>query len=232
MDKQIEHYIHQYRLDEILSEELLYSLTLHTYQKKEFLMRSGEELTRILFLVKGKASTGFSTRHGRFALHSFLFPMDLIGDVEVLHGFPIINDVQAVTDVECLSLCLRTHREQLCHDEKFLYYLSRELSRKLKNSNQNSSVSMMYPVENRLASYLIAASTEGIFQDNQQESASMIGCSYRQFQRTLQQFVIKGYLKKEYKGCYRLMNPTALEKLGEDVYILHDDVIKNEENVQ
>lgn len=220
MDKKIRNYIERYQMNEILSEELLQGLTLHTFHNKDMMMHSGDELKQILFLVKGKATTGFSTKHGRFSLHSFLTPLEIIGDVEVLHHDLIINDVQAISEVECLGLPLDVYREQLKQDRKFLYYLSRELSRKLKISNQNASISMMYPVENRLASYLIAASNQGVFQENQQESASMIGCSYRQFQRTLHQFLTLGYLRKEHKGCYRILNYPALEKLGEDVYIL------------
>lgn len=73
---------------------------------------------------------------------------------------------------------------------KYLGYIA---TMKLYHSNLNNSISVNYPVENRLASYLISCHHEKIIDENFVSVAEMIGCSYRQLQRTLNDFIKKIY---------------------------------------
>lgn len=54
--------------------------------------------------------------------------------------------------------------------------------------------------------------------DNFVQVAKMIGCSYRQLQRTLKQFCQLGYINKVKHGIFKITNLKALEELGKDIY--------------
>ena len=48
------------------------------------------------------------------------------------------------------------YEDILLHDLIFMRYLARTLSNRLYHANHNTAISINYPVENRLASYLIS----------------------------------------------------------------------------
>ena len=130
----------------------------------------------------------------------------------------VVNEVTALSEVITLQLPLVRCEQSLRQDVRFLQYLVSELSEKLKNSNRNASISLSYPVENRLASYLMAVCERDVFQEDHGEVSSMIGCSYRQLQRCLSQFCEQGLLCKCEKGVYRINNRKQLQTLGQDIY--------------
>ena len=83
--------------------------------------------------------------------------------------------------------------------------IAKNLASKLSKSTQNQSISLNYPVENRLAAYFIVSHKNSIVQDNFVVVAELIGCSYRQLQRVLKLFLDKKYIKKIKRGkmCIR-----------------------------
>lgn len=100
----------------------------------------------------------------------------------------------------------------------FMKTIAKNLASKLSKSTQNRSISLNYPVENRLAAYFIVSHKKGIIQDNFVIVAELIGCSYRQLQRVLQLFLDKNYIKKVKRGTYQIIDLNTLNQLGEDVY--------------
>ena len=104
------------------------------------------------------------------------------------------------------------------YDVFFMKAIAKNLASKLSKSTQNQSISLNYPVENRLAAYFIVSHKDYIVQDNFVVVAELIGCSYRQLQRVLQLFLDKKYIKKIKRGTYQIIDLNALNLLGEDVY--------------
>lgn len=80
---------------------------------------------------------------------------------------------------------------------------------------------MNYPVKNRLASYLIACQDDMMIEDNFVLVAEMIGCSYRQLQRVLNNFCQKQYISKRKRSCYQILDVSSLQQLSQDLYFLH-----------
>ena len=56
----------------------------------------------------------------------------------------------------CLGISISLYQDFILNDFIFMRYLAETIAHKLYNSNQNSSISINYPVENRLASYLVS----------------------------------------------------------------------------
>ena len=110
------------------------------------------------------------------------------------------------------------YHEILMNDVFFMKTIAKNLASKLSKSTQNQSISLNYPVENRLAAYFIVSHKNSIIQDNFVVVAELVGCSYRQLQRVLQLFLDKKYIKKIKRGTYQIIDLNALNLLGEDVY--------------
>ena len=165
MEKTAAAYIRKYRLDQILEERHVSMLELKTWKRRDILLHADTELHHLLFLVEGKAKTSYISANGQTVLHSFLYPLSILGEVELWKQMPVLNEVTALSEVITLQLPLVRCEQSLRQDVRFLQYLVSELSEKLKNSNRNASISLSYPVENRLASYLMAVCERDVFQE-------------------------------------------------------------------
>lgn len=126
-----------------------------------------------------------------------------------------------------LSFCypLNIVREKLLKDAKFLRYVCDSLGRKLQSSSNNNSINLLYPLENRLASYILAAKEEiivdnkkaYIFNEKLTELAELLGTSYRHLLRTINALINKGVISKE-NGYYKILDKKLLKTLSVGVY--------------
>ena len=89
----------------------------------------------------------------------------------------------------------------------------------------NSSINQLYPLENRLASYINESiiyneNEENLyidFDENLVNIAELLGSSYRHLLRTFNILCKKGVLEKE-DGKYKVINKFLLKDLAGDLY--------------
>ena len=89
----------------------------------------------------------------------------------------------------------------------------------------NSSINLLYPLENRLASYINESLVYGEneenlyidFDENLINIADLLGSSYRHLLRTFNTLCKKGVLEREC-GKYKVINKTLLKELAGDLY--------------
>ena len=216
----MEQYLNLIQEKHILSPQNIEHLELCTFKKGEYILHQGDKLEYVYILVKGKVKTCRNTLNGLSFLTSITYPLNIFGEVELLHNELVSNDIIAIEDSVFLRISNLLYHDELIHDQAFIQYIASSLAFKLYKINQNISVSINYPVENRLASYLVSCEVNHIVEDNFVSVAQMIGCSYRQLQRTLGIFVEKGYIEKIHRGTIQIINDEALKQLGQDLYIL------------
>ena len=204
-------YLNELKKLEILHVDNYQYIEIKKLNKDEYLLHQGEKLNYIYILLRGKVKVNHINANGNSMLCSFNSPYSIIGDLEFITQSPIINNVIAYEDCICATISLSKYHEILMNDIFFMKTIAKNLASKLSKSTQNQSISLNYPVDNRLAAYFIV-------QDNFVVVAELIGCSYRQLQRVLQLFLDKKYIKKIKRGTYQIVNLNALNLLGEDVY--------------
>lgn len=152
----IEYYIKLYELEKIFSLEMNEYMELYKFNKNEYICREEEYLDNMFFLVDGKAKVSKHLENGKSLLLSFYNPLKIIGDVEFINNNKTDCSVQAIRDTYCIGIKLEIVRSKLVNDCKFLLNVCDYLSEKLRNDSNNSSINLLYPLENRLASYIIA----------------------------------------------------------------------------
>lgn len=211
---------------EILKNENMMDTTCCTYfelcefEKGDYILCQGQTLEYLYIMMNGHIKSCHTTANGTTFLHAFSKPIAVIGEIEFLGHNLVINDVLALEKTICLRISMALYEDILLNDLKFMRYLAKTISSKLHESNNNSSISVNYPVENRLASYLIACHENLFIKQNFVQVAEMIGCSYRQLQRTLNEFCQKKYIVKITRGQFKILDPNTLKKLGQDLYYL------------
>ena len=211
-------YLNELKKLEILHVDNYQYIEIKKLNKDEYLLHQGEKLNYIYILLRGKVKVNHINANGNSMLCSFNSPYSSIGDLEFITQSPIINNVTAYEDCICATIFLSKYHEILMNDVFFMKAIAKNLASKLSKSTQNQSISLNYPVENRLAAYFIVSHKDYIVQDNFVVVAELIGCSYRQLQRVLQLFLDKKYIKKIKRGTYQIIDLNALNLLGEDVY--------------
>lgn len=217
-------YVERHGLADILSADLLASIRLQSYAPGEHIIRKGEPVHDLLFFVEGRAKVYSQMDNGSSLLLRFYRPFDILGDVELFAYDRYFLDVEAITASACLAVASESIKKAAGRNSRLLIYLCGRLGAKLVESNSSAAINLLYPVENRLASYLLAmmegpSAHAGLAMgtDNLGELAEILGTSYRQLARVVRSFREEGILATE-RGRIRVLDSRKLLPLARDLY--------------
>lgn len=218
-------YIKKYRISEMFSNDLEEYMELIAFEKGEYLSRDGEYIEHLLFLVKGKAKVYINLENGKALLLCFYYPFMLFGDLELVSQKPASTNTVVIDEVHCIALPLNKVREELLKDSRLMGCVCASLGDKLERASKNGTINLLYPLENRVASYIIATmekvqAEDKLFQFNENLTtfAELLGTSYRHLLRTLNKLVDQGLLQK-IKGGYMIIDEETLRRLAADIYM-------------
>ncbi|KGX92378.1 Crp/Fnr family transcriptional regulator [Pontibacillus halophilus JSM 076056 = DSM 19796] len=177
----------------------------------------GDHLHSMYFLVKGKVKIYTTTEEGKSLILRFKTPFAVIGDLEYIRGGDVFNEVECVMDSLLLAVpfqILRRHEQERI---EFYHFLLDIMTEKFYTESHASSLNMMYPVDVRLASYLLSLSEDGFgtmyYEEmrtaNLKELADLIGTSYRHLNRVIERFVSDGLLRRE-RGTLTVLDRAKL----------------------
>lgn len=221
----IESYYNELNMQDIFINDIKNDMRLLKFDKHEYLIREDEDLEYLLFFIQGKAKVFKTLPNGRSLLLAFYKPFRVIGDIEVIKNQSATGTIQALSTCYCLGIPMEKSRLELIKDRKFLKFICESLAEKLAAVSMNSSINLLYPLENRLASYInesivYAENEENLyidFDENLINIADLLGCSYRHLLRTFNSLCKKGVLERVH-GKYKVINKTLLKELAGDLY--------------
>lgn len=222
----IDNYYNELKLHKLFDKDMKENIKLFKYERNEYLCQEGEDMPYFLFLIEGKAKLFKTLPNGRAVLLSFYKPLKVIGDIEIIKNQATSGSIQALTECYCLAIDMKKARHELTNDKKFLKFTCESLAEKLSVISMNSSINLLYPLENRLASYInellvnvkdFDSSQYINFDENLVDLAELLGSSYRHLLRTLNGLCKKCVLEKDDIG-YRVINHQLLIELSGDLY--------------
>jgi CRP/FNR family putative post-exponential-phase nitrogen-starvation transcriptional regulator len=215
-----EGYVRRYSLDRLLSPELLEALRPLVRGPGELILRAGEEVRELYFFVEGRIKVYSTMENGKSILAAFYSPFDVLGEAELFSSPAFTLSVEALGPVVCLGLPLAAIKRAAERNCRLFMYLCGRLGSKLSDRIVAESINLRYPVENRLASYLLATCDgEGgiLGTDDLGELADFIGASYRQLGRSVRRFREEGILEAS-RGRIRVLDKAKLTPLARDLY--------------
>jgi len=219
--KELEYYIEKFDIDSMFEKDMKKHMELHLFSKGEQIYNAGAKADYIYFIVKGKFKVLTAQKNGKSILLRFYQPFQMLGDIELLGYVDPLCNLEALNEVICLGISVEVIRTQCMEDTKFLRFVAKSLAQKLIESSTSSSINISYPLENRLASYLLAISPEenivGIATNKLTEMAGFLGTSYRHLSRTLNKLYSKNLIRKE-NNYIEILDREELEKLAGDLY--------------
>ncbi|SKC85214.1 cyclic nucleotide-binding domain-containing protein [Maledivibacter halophilus] len=219
-------YFKKYNIDNIFKENIVDTMRLHTFNRGEHVCKAHEKMDYFYLLVEGKVKIYTLLKNGKSLLLRFYTPLQVMGDIEFVNGDLTACDVEAVENVTCIAIPMKLLKNTAANDVKFLQFICKTLGSKLYNASYWNAINLLYPLENRLASYFLAIMNNDenytmpfseIETDKLTDIAELLGTSYRHLNRTLNSLCHKGLLKKE-KNTIVILDKEGLEKLAGDLY--------------
>ncbi|WP_429351152.1 Crp/Fnr family transcriptional regulator [Paenibacillus sp. 4624] len=224
--QQIIDHLKQYQLEAVFHEHLRPHMTLCQFEKCELICREGEASEYLYVLVEGKIKIFTTSPQDKTLVLCFKTPLEVVGDIEYVRESNIVNTVQAVSPVVMLRIHYRWLTELASDYAPLLQFLLKIISHKFYIDSNFSNFNLMYPVDVRLASYLLSISTdeggtvmhEELDAFNLTDIANLIGTSYRHLNRVIQKLCADGYIQRD-QGLIRIKNRAGLRHIaGHNIY--------------
>ncbi|MCM3572355.1 cyclic nucleotide-binding domain-containing protein [Mesobacillus subterraneus] len=224
--EQIERYLRSYKVETLFTDEIIPYLNLFEFQKGEQICSQGEPVEYLYILVKGKVKIFTTSEEGKTLILSFKTPIEVIGDIEYVQEIDTINTVEAVSSVVMIGVRQTVVRRFLKDHSPFLQFLLKIIARKFYIKSQFMRHNILYPVETRLASYLVSVAYDEnealvngkVSTSNLTDIANLIGTSYRHLNRVIKDFCIKGMVERN-NGAIVIKDLEGLKSLAkEDLY--------------
>lgn len=224
--EKLHHYLHTHQIESIFNEQLIPHLSLYSFEQGELICSQGEATEILYILVKGKVKIYTTSQEGKTIILSFKTPLEVIGDIEYVQGIDIINTVEAVSPIHMIGIEHRWLKKYGRDYAPLLQFLLDIITRKFSIKSSSLSYHLMYPVEVRLASYLLSVSydeADSLFKweittGGLIDAANLIGTSYRHLNRVIKQFCNNGLLERN-KGFILVKDREGLRKLArENIY--------------
>ncbi len=221
----IDRYISKYHIDEVFTKDMEPYMVLLFYRKNEYMFKEGADIDYLLFIVEGKAKVFTTVSNGKSLLLCFYPESRVLGDIEIFEDRTATNNVQAIEDSYCIGISRENVSLHLLNDSKFLRFICSSLGQKLNRCAKNSAINLLYSLENRLASYILAASEVShkngpalpTFNENLSELSELLGTSYRHLHRALNSLCGKGVIRKISCG-YEITDSSEIKRLAADLY--------------
>ena len=202
--ERLNYYLRVYQLESIFNEQVTPHLSLYSFDQGELICAQGEPSQYIYVLVKGKLKIYTTSAEGRALILSFTTPLAVIGDIEYVQGIDFINTVEAVSTGCMIGVKYEWLKKYGQDDSAFLQFLLQIITHKFYIKSNSLSFNLMYPVEVRLASYLLAVSfdeSNSLFKGqlstvNLKDAANLIGTSYRHMNRVIQKLCAEGLIER------------------------------------
>lgn len=207
-------YLKEHSISHLFSFPIEEFIQIHEYQRDEWIIQEGKRPSFLFYMMEGKAKIYVTHQNGKVSLINFINTNDFFGEMELLNDLNNTKGIQATTKTICYALPIQHYRKQLLEDAKFLRELTNFLSTKAAHMASRYSQSLAFPLENRLADFILETADEGIYKEKHVTVCDYLGVSYRHLLHVLTQFCEKNYLQKKGR-VYRIEQYDSLYNLAQ-----------------
>lgn len=214
--EQLEESSHHFPLSDYFSFDISPYTSIVKFDSGESILNEGTNPDFLYYLIDGRAKLFLSQGNGRISLINFLHGPCFIGEMELLGAQKTANGVTAITPCTCYAIHIGKCRSQILNDTKFLRFLCLFLSQKAINNTYHYSKNQSYPLDARLANFILLTSCNRLYREQHTEVSEFLGVTYRHLLYVLADFVKRGFLKKTKQGYY-IHDINALRKIADRI---------------
>lgn len=187
------------------------------FESDDRIMEEGEKPTYLYYLTEGRAKLFLSHENGRISLINFLDAPCFMGEMELLGAQEMANGITAITPCTCYAIHVDECREKLLNDTTFLRHICLFLGQKAIGNTANYSRNQSYPLEVRLANFILLTMRGRYYREKHTEVSEFLGVTYRHLLYVLADLVKRGLLQKTASGYY-VEDVEEMKRLAGDLY--------------
>ncbi|EIJ82092.1 transcriptional regulator [Bacillus methanolicus PB1] len=203
-------YLQEHKLDELFNDEVIKGMELYQLSRGEILCSNGDKLEQMFFLVKGKLKIFTTLPNGKSLLLRFNTPLSIIGDIEFTTRYEVKVNVESVFESKLIGVSFELLHKHFYNNPEFLRFILEKVSYKLYSFSNITSLNLLYPLENRLASYLLSIMYHEnnflFYEDMRSEKltdvADLLGTSYRHLNRVIKKMCSESIIERTKEGLY------------------------------
>lgn len=218
-------YVQKYRLNDNFSRDMSDFMKLYSYDKGEHVLRNGDPIKTLYFVVKGKLKVYSAIENGKTILLRFYTPLSIFGDLELFNDYDVKSNIESVSPVTLIGISFSDIDLYARDDSVFLRFILKNICRKLYTMSNSSSLNQTLPFINRFASYLISIASdennlhinEDIKTDKLGDLATFLGVSYRHLNRVISELCSKGIIERTSTGL-AILDYKSLKELSVGFY--------------
>ncbi len=176
-------------------------------RRGEVLFVEGDEGDRLYIITEGKIKLGHSSEDGRESLLAILGPGEMIGELTLFDPGPRSTTATAVSPASMLCLEHSDLVQILDTNPEVAKHLLRALAQRLRRTNESLSDLVFSDVPGRVAKALLdlaerfgTQSDDGVHVPHdltQEELAQLVGASRETVNKSLADFVSRGWIRLE-----------------------------------
>nr|WP_232337081.1 Crp/Fnr family transcriptional regulator [Lysinibacillus timonensis] len=201
--------------------DVLEQLQYRIYQTNEYILKTGDEIDGLYFLIEGKYYVSSIEITGKELLLRYSKKPAILGDIEIFEQCTIQSNCIAAEVCEFIFVPLVIYNHYLKNNVGFTQLLLKELAYKLKTCTISSRVNALSPVSVRLAAYYCTiastkSNSEYIISNKLDEVASLIGTTKRHLNRILKGWNEEGTIHRDGDNI-QILNWGQMEIYSNDV---------------
>ena len=187
----------------------------------EVIISQGDEPETFMFLAKGSCGVSCVLPNGKSIILKTIYAPALLGEMELIEPERSALTVRALEECEIITFPMDLSRSILLNDNHFLRKLCALLGSKERLSVLQFFTSAGYPLEKRLAAFILEHREGEIYRIRKTQAAQTLGVSYRHLETVLSRFVKGGILSKN-RLIYRIEDETALMELAREMTLINE----------
>lgn len=188
-------------------------MNIMEFEPDEVILKENETPEYLYFLFDGRAKLFLTHSNGKISLINFISAPSFIGEMELINAQETANSIIAITKCHLFAIRIHECNDKLLNDTVFLKHLCVFLGKKAIANTSNYSKNQSYPLQNRLASFILITSHNGLYTEKHTEAAEYLGVTYRHLLYVIADYVKQGILVKSASG-YQIFNSELLKILS------------------
>jgi CRP-like cAMP-binding protein len=215
----INKYFEKYKLDEILTPEAKDISQIIEFAPGEEILKTGDNLENYYIFLEGRLKVYSIQENGKHLLLKFYGGFDTLGDIELISGMKISSTVVAVKESILIRMPAGKLKSLVYDYPPFLRYSMNNLGLKLHNLSNHSAHNLLYPLKNRLASFIHvqAEGDELILSDKFIDIAEYLGTTYRHLSREMNSLENEKIITRK-KNIIKVLSEDNLKELAGNIY--------------
>lgn len=212
-------YFDEYGLDELLTPKARDMAEMVRFSPGEEILSTDETLESYYIFVEGRLKVYSIQENGRYLLLKFYSGFDTLGDIELISGMKISSTVVAVKESILIRIPAARLKALVYNHPPFLRYSVENLGKKLHDLSKHSAHNLLYPLRNRLASFIYVQleDSELVMPDKLVDVAEYLGTTYRHLSRELNSLEREGVVCRKGRRI-KVLDRSKLEELAGNIY--------------